>query len=115
MTVFMHNFNRFLKLDSDEDDNEEDELVVKQEWAMVESKEGGTRYFRGTPTSPPERGYVNRKINLREDKAGTDWWKITKALSTAKRMSNKSEGEQNYLHFILLRGVLFMKWFVFCL
>ncbi|OXA63379.1 hypothetical protein Fcan01_02865 [Folsomia candida] len=53
---------RFLTLDSDDD---EDELVSKNEWRMVE---GRTRYMRDPPTSPPERGYANRKIDLREDK-----------------------------------------------
>ncbi|OXA59305.1 hypothetical protein Fcan01_04139 [Folsomia candida] len=63
---------KYLKLDSVDDDDEE-ELVSKNEWRMVE---GATRYLRGQPTSPPERGYVNRKIDLREDKKDIAWWQI---------------------------------------
>ncbi|OXA61874.1 hypothetical protein Fcan01_02875 [Folsomia candida] len=86
---------KYLKLDSDDEDDEE-ELVSKNEWRMVE---GATRYLRGQPTSLPERGYVNRKIDLREDKTDIVWWQISKAMNTNKKMSDKSEGKKNYLEF----------------
>ncbi|XP_021951608.1 uncharacterized protein LOC110848653 isoform X2 [Folsomia candida] len=79
---------KFLKVGSD-DEVGEDEPETKREWKMVQM-EGSTRYSRGPPTSPLERGYVDRKIKHRNDKNGTIWWKIGEVLGTTKKMSDKS-------------------------
>lgn len=82
MILIMHNFHRFLKLDSDDEEEEEEDLSSKRDWMMVERKADGTRFSPGQPTSPLERGYANRAIQLREDRPVPVWWKITQSLDT---------------------------------
>ena len=55
-------FLRFLKLDSDDDEYEE-ELTSKREWKMVERKENGTRYSMG-PATRPQSHYIGRGSTL---------------------------------------------------
>lgn len=80
------------------DGDDEDELTFKMDWAMVESKIDGNRYFKAPPTNPEHR-YVNKTIDTRDDKGVPVpvWWKMTQVLLTRKRMSDAPEGNIIYM------------------
>ncbi|OXA56545.1 hypothetical protein Fcan01_09795 [Folsomia candida] len=78
------------------DGDDEDELTFKMDWAMVESKIDGNRYFKAPPTNPEHR-YVNKTIDTRDDKGVPVpvWWKMTQVLLTRKRMSDAPEDKRD--------------------